>query len=186
MKTLVVIDYQNDFVASDGLLTCGPPAQEIKNNLINLINEILLENGTIIFTLDTHNELFYKDTLESEQFPIHCIASTNGHCLYGGLESFLIKYPEQVSTEYKISFSLSTKQIEKILLSDEIILCGVATNICVLQNAIGFYNISADTYGKTNFYIAENCCASFDLQSHNEAIKYMKDILGFKPYDSQS
>lgn len=38
-KALLIIDYTNDFVADDGSLTCGKPAQAIEDYLLSLAND---------------------------------------------------------------------------------------------------------------------------------------------------
>ena len=37
-KALLIIDYTNDFVADNGALTCGKPAQELEDYLVQLAN----------------------------------------------------------------------------------------------------------------------------------------------------
>ena len=39
-KALLIIDYTNDFVASDGSLTCGKVAQDLEDYLVNLAEKI--------------------------------------------------------------------------------------------------------------------------------------------------
>ena len=53
-RLLLVIDYQNDFVADDGALTCGKMAQDIEDNILAAID--LYEKDTIYFTKDTHTK----------------------------------------------------------------------------------------------------------------------------------
>lgn len=38
-KALLIIDYTNDFVASDGSLTCGKVAQDLEDYLVNLADK---------------------------------------------------------------------------------------------------------------------------------------------------
>ncbi len=64
-KNLVIIDYQNDFVALDGGLTCGEPAIAIENNIVNKIQEYKSDN--IFVTFDTHIEDNWKE--DSETLP---------------------------------------------------------------------------------------------------------------------
>ena len=74
-KALIIIDYNNDFVADNGKLTCGQPAQEIDDNIARVINEFG-ENGDFIFnTCDKHTENDNYNP-ESKMFPAHCISGT--------------------------------------------------------------------------------------------------------------
>ena len=74
-KALIIVDYNNDFVADDGKLTCGKPAQEIDENIAKLVAEFS-ENGDFIFNAcDNHAEddMYHA---EHEKFPVHCVDGT--------------------------------------------------------------------------------------------------------------
>ncbi len=62
---------------------------------------------------------------------------------------------------------------------DVIELAGVATEICVLQNAIGLYNHAANQDLKVEFVVSANCVAGLDPDAAQFALGYMKDTLGF-------
>ncbi len=40
-KALLIIDYTNDFIADNGSLTCGKPAQDLEDYLIELADKFL-------------------------------------------------------------------------------------------------------------------------------------------------
>ena len=40
-EALLIIDYTNDFVSDKGSLTCGKPAQELENEIVNLADSFL-------------------------------------------------------------------------------------------------------------------------------------------------
>ncbi len=44
-ELLIIVDYQYDFVANDGLLTAGEKAQNIENNIYTLANEYIKNNN---------------------------------------------------------------------------------------------------------------------------------------------
>ena len=175
-KALIVIDYQNDFVADNGKLTCGKMAQEIEDNICQLIKEMNSTGGDVVFTFDTHDG-FYNETKESENFPPHCIKGTDGWEPFGRVAN----YVRTGRRMFKNTFALPADQAGFLLDSyDELYLCGVATNVCVLQNAIVFYNMSTSDGYDTNFTVVENACASFDATEHEHSIAYMRDVLGFE------
>lgn len=178
-KCLMVVDYQYDFVASDGILTVGEPAQKIEDGIYNLVNEYLENQDVVIFTLDEHKDEEWLKHPESKSFQIHCKANDKGSRLYGKLEKFM--EDEKVSILKKNAFCITHKSLEQIVNSfQEILLVGVVTDICVLQNAIALYNLSANTHKQVEFFVKEDCCASFNPEGHKYAIEYMKNILGFK------
>ena len=85
-KALISIDYSYDFVADDGKLTAGKPAQAIADRIAQVTQEAY-DNGDYIFVaMDRHDE---GDTFhpETKLFPPHNIAGTSGRELYGKLAS---------------------------------------------------------------------------------------------------
>ena len=85
-KALISIDYSYDFVADDGKLTAGKPAQAIEDRIAQITQEAY-DNGDYIFVaMDRHDE---GDTFhpETKLFPPHNIAGTSGRELYGKLAS---------------------------------------------------------------------------------------------------
>lgn len=177
MKVLIVIDYQNDFVADNGKLTCGKMAQAIEGHLLEKIQNTLKNHGWVYFTKDTHFNENWEIRPESKLFPIHCVADTFGHQIYGDIADFCNKN-EGIN---KASYSMPQEWIEFFVEEfDEIELAGVATNICVLQNAIGLYNAAVEKGMDIKFTVDPLACASFDADEHARAIAYMKNTLGFE------
>lgn len=75
MKTLIVIDMQNDFVT--GALG-SKEAVAILPNVKKKIEEYISAGHEVIFTRDTHGE-GYLDTNEGKHLPVpHCIKDTDG------------------------------------------------------------------------------------------------------------
>lgn len=176
---LIIIDYQYDFVADDGLLTAGKKAQDIENNIYNLANEYIKNNSDIIFTLDTHIKEEWHIHPESKSFNIHCEKGTKGHNPYGKLKETL--FYKNCKILEKKGYAPTIQDIEDIVNNyDNIELCGVVTDICVLQTAITIYNACANMGKNINFKVNPNACASFNKNGHTSALDYMKNILGFK------
>lgn len=53
-KALLIIDYTNDFIADNGSLTCGKPAQALEDYLIELANKFYDNGDYVIFPTDGH------------------------------------------------------------------------------------------------------------------------------------
>lgn len=184
MKNLIIVDYQYDFVALDGLLTCGQPAIDIEPNILNLIDAFKDEN--IFVTYDTHYAKDWNDdtlTNEAKIFPMHCVFETEGHSLFGTLEDKL----STISHEkiYKNSFAtekLVKKILEKNNPNEELLIefCGVATNVCVFQNVLLVYNYLTQNGIKFSIAIHTNAVASFDSTLEQQSLDYLKNTLGVK------
>ncbi|MFW6007666.1 MAG: cysteine hydrolase family protein [archaeon] len=185
-KALIVIDYTNDFIADNGKLTCGKSGQKIEKNieqrikdfLTNPINDCDAGDNFVIFVNDLHkkNE---NNHPENKLFPTHNIEGTEGRKLYGRVGKLYdeIKDKENVIYLDKIRYSaFAGTNLEIILRQNkiqEIELCGVCTDICVLHTAVDAYN--------KGFYaqINSNCVASFNQIGHEWAINHFKNTLGF-------
>lgn len=75
---LFVIDYQNDFV--DGALGF-PGAEQLDEGIAEKIRSYA--PGHVIFTRDTHQEI-YLETREGKLLPVkHCVQGSHGWALYG-------------------------------------------------------------------------------------------------------
>lgn len=178
-KTLIVIDYQYDFVANDGVLTLGEVAQKIEKPIYDLVQQYLNNQDLVIFTLDEHKDEQWPNHPESKNFPIHCKENHKGSRLYGMLEQFM--NDNRVHIIKKNAFTIDNISLEKIInCSNDILLVGVVTDICVFQQAISLYNLSANSHKPIDFYVKEDCCASFNPEGHKYSINYMKNTLGFK------
>ncbi|MFV0518948.1 MAG: cysteine hydrolase family protein [Lachnospirales bacterium] len=183
-KNLVIIDYQYDFVALDGKLTCGQSAIDIEKNILALISEYKNEN--IFITYDTHNEIDWEDDTkknEAEIFPCHCIDGSEGFELFGGLNKAIEDI--SVTKVYKNTFA-SEKLVKSIIMkndpNEEILVqfCGVATNVCVFQNVILLYNYFVQNGIKFSILIDKNTVASFDETLEKQALDYLVNTLGVK------
>ena len=76
-KVLVVVDMQNDFCSSDGVLTT-PEAQAIVPKVAQYIRDHADKNTVLLFTRDTH-DTDYLNTQEGKKLPIpHCLKDTYG------------------------------------------------------------------------------------------------------------
>ena len=166
-KLLIVVDYQNDFVSG----SLGfEEAKKIENNIANKIKEYRNNNDDIIFTYDTHYEN-YLDTYEGKHLPIaHCIENTDGHKLYGVIES--------LKNENDKCFNKNTfgsKDLFFYLLENnysQIELCGVVTNICVISNAV----LAKTAQPEIDIIVDKNCVASNDDTLNNNALDVMKSL----------
>lgn len=159
MKTLIVIDMQNDFI--DGVLGT-PEAQAIVPNVKKKIEEYKARGDEIIFTRDTHQSN-YLETNEGKHLPVeHCINGT-----YGWLIADEVNYPEHRHINKK-TFGYTLWNYEGEF--EEIELVGLCTDICVVSNAL----ILKAMYPEINITVDASCCAGVTPESHNAALTTMK------------
>lgn len=167
MKALVVVDYQIDFV--NGAL--GFEGAELLDALIvEKIERYRKEGGKVIFTLDTHTE-DYLNTAEGRKLPVpHCIKGSEGHKLYGEVAKNI--KPEDTVIEKPSFGSLELIDVLKNGGFDEVELCGLVTDICVVSNAV----IAKTALPESRVVVDSKACASFDKDKHNAALEVMKSV----------
>ena len=178
-KILFVIDMQNDFI--DGSLG-SEEAKKIVPNVVNLINNFD-KDQEIWYTKDTHfleSNFFpkYQDTLEGKLLPIeHCIKGTEGWKLNSEVRNALNQYPGKQHYFDKQTFgSLDMIQEASLYLwenpksDDEIYICGLCTDICVISAAL----LLRAQFPNLYIYCYKDCCAGTSKEAHEAALTVMK------------
>lgn len=159
MKTLIVVDMQNDFI--DGALGTQE-AQAIVPNVKKKIEEYEASGDAIVFTKDTHYSN-YLETNEGKHLPVeHCIEGTRGWEISSELNcsGYPIVEKETFGNIYWKSF-FNFEEVE---------LVGLCTDICVVSNAL----ILKAMYPEINITIDASCCAGVTPESHKAALTTMK------------
>ncbi len=167
MKALVVVDYQKDFV--DGALGF-PGAEKLEPLILAKTADCRKNGGQVIFTLDTHGE-DYLSTSEGRKLPIvHCVKGTPGHELYGKAAADI--HPEDVVIEKPSFGSLELADYLRRLNPDEVELCGLVTDICVVSNAI----LAKAALPESRIVVDSAACASGDKCAHERALEVMRGV----------
>ena len=157
MKTLIVIDMQNDFI--DGSLGTAE-AVAIVDNVKAKIQAAAAAGDQIIFTRDTHYEN-YMETIEGKHLPVvHCIEGTPGWEIRDGL------YVEGAEIINKPSFGYTGWGDYNF---EEVELIGLCTDICVVSNAL----ILKALFPEIKISVDASCCAGVTVESHEAALKTM-------------
>ena len=166
-RLLVVVDYQNDFV--DGALGFSG-ADLIENNIVKLIEEFKNNNEEIVFTLDTHEE-DYLNTNEGINLPAkHCLKNTKGWEVRDALKPYINN--SKVFEKYTFGSSELGLYIKENNY-DEIILCGLVSDICVATNAL-IAKSFANPYARIK--IVRNATSSFDLEMQEKTFDVLKHL----------
>lgn len=163
MKTLIVIDMQNDFI--DGPLG-SPEAVAIVPRVQKKIEEYVASGNNVIFTRDTHSDN-YLESNEGKHLPVsHCIRNTNGWCIHKDIQS---QFGTAIINKFTFGY-LEWSAFSDLLDVDEIELVGVCTDICVVSNAL----ILKATYPEVKITVDASCCAGVTPESHMAALTTMK------------
>jgi len=164
-KKLIVVDMQNDFCKPGGVLY-NPDAEAIIPNIKKRLDCYMSDD--IWFTLDTHYNKYYADSIEGKTLPIHCVNNSNGHAIVEEFTDYIrntITKSTFARTCWELSFYNET--------IEEIELCGVCTDICVISNALALRSL----YPNANIIIHADCCAGLTPEAHEAALKVMESCL---------
>ncbi len=173
-KALIIIDYNNDFVAEDGKLTCSKPAQDLDENIALLVNEFANNDDYIVNACDNHPKE-NKYSPEYGMFPPHC-HTDYGKSLFGktkiavenvNSDNYLYLPKERYSAF--IGTNLDLKLKERGI--KELHLVGVCTDICVLHTAIDAYNLGY------SIFVHVDGVASFNDAGHKAALSHFENVL---------
>ena len=161
-KILIVIDMQNDFITG----TLGSPqAQAIVPAVREKIEAYKQAGDKVIFTRDTHDDN-YMQTQEGKNLPVlHCIKGTLGHEISSELDSSGCEvFDKPTFGSLKLAKTIAEGGY------NEIELCGLCSDICVVSNAL----ILKARLPETKITVDVRCCAGVTEESHNAALLTMK------------
>jgi len=161
-KLLIVVDMQNDFISGS---LGSVQAELIVPKVKEKIEEYRRNGWDVLFTRDTHQD-DYLDTQEGALLPVvHCVEGTEGHAITNALA---VAGSEVFNKPNFGSLELAKKVAQGAY--DEIELCGLCTDICVVSNAI----ILKAELPETRITVDAGCSAGVSDESHNAALLTMK------------
>lgn len=156
-RILMRIDFQNDFVHPQGKLTISDT--DLIDNHQKFANS--LQKGMfdkIIDSYDTHFQETYHHTLESQNFPPHCIFGSWGWHSAAPLKENI----ENVKIFKSTTNIWNEKNTYDILSQDfankDVYLCGVLSEVCVYQAMKGLLQRGA------NVIVIEDLCKGLNAQ----------------------
>ncbi len=163
-KALVIIDMLNDYVL-EGSPVEVPNAGGIIANISGEIRYARDRNRPIIYVCDSHQD---QDP-EFESWPKHAVKHTPGARIVEPLEPL----PGDHLIE-KVGYSGFFRTDLELLLDrldiDEILLCGVLTNVGILYTAVDAMQRGL------RVIVPETCVAALDAYSHAFALKQIKSL----------
>lgn len=166
-KCLIVVDYQVDFV--DGSLGFKG-AEKLDEIIEEKIKDQLINNQDVLYTLDTHYQN-YLETQEGKNLPIvHCVENTKGHEVFGNTKKY-IKDAKKVFIKNTFG-SLDLGNFLTTQKYDEIELCGLVTNICVISNTI----IAKAALPEAKIVVDSKAVLSFDNELHQKTLDVLKGL----------
>ena len=126
---LVVVDMQNDFRPSD----------DVVKRVVSKIEKYIANGSYIYLTMDSHNDKVYNKMLESRLYEKHCVYGTSGFELIPEVGKAIALHGVKSTVIYKSgfgSYELANRILRDCTADDTIEICGVATEVCVVSNAL--------------------------------------------------
>ena len=170
-KILIIVDAQNDFCHIDGALST-PEACKAADNIILKLDSPAFDFDEIYCTKDTHDD-GYHDSVEGRHLPVdHCLKLSWGWKMREDIYRALYNQ-RYVTYIEKNKFAPSVRDIYDNIgmleRGDKIYVCGLCTDICVVNTALAVKN-----FMECEVYLIEDCCAGSTPENHEAAIKVMK------------
>lgn len=163
-KILIVIDMQNDFIT--GSLK-NPEAEKIIPEIREKIAQYVQNGDVVAYTRDTHFDN-YLSTQEGKKLPVkHCIKGESGWEICDELKMYAKNIIDK-DTFGSVFLSDVIREFPED--PDEIELCGLCTDICVISNAM----ILKAEFPEAKISVIGNCCAGVTEESHKTALNAMK------------
>ncbi len=163
MKFLIVVDMQVDFIT-------GSLGSALAKAIVpNVVKKVENFDGTVIFTRDTHLSN-YLDTQEGKKLPVkHCIKDTQGWEICDELKPYVktvVDKPTFGSIVLPDVIRSCNQEVE------EIVLCGLCTDICVISNAM----VLKTSFPEAKIVVDASCSAGVTKESHDTALKAMQAV----------
>lgn len=163
MKFLIVVDMQNDFIS-------GSLGSKLATAIVpDVVEKVKNYDGKVIFTRDTHFS-DYMGTQEGRKLPVeHCVKDTAGWEICNELKPYAETVIDKItfgSVELPSVIKNFGEEIE------EIELCGLCTDICVISNAI----ILKAAFPEVKVSVDGKCCAGVSEESHQTALDAMRAV----------
>ena len=142
-KILVAVDLQNDFI--DGSLTVPGAA-----GVIPVIDAAKHDYDMVYFTLDWHPVGHCSFREQGGPWPVHCVHHTAGAALDESVLNslpeektrFILKGCVQGPEEYGAFVGFDPEHQDLFEPGDEVVICGIAAEYCVLESLKNLYAIS--------------------------------------------
>ncbi|MDN4492034.1 cysteine hydrolase family protein [Ureibacillus aquaedulcis] len=138
-QALIIVDMSNDFVADNGSLTAGKPAQEIVVYIVEQANVFLHDDQIVVVAMDAHEE----NDDHFKLWPAHNVVETKGQELYGDLFTWFKENESnpnviyQPKTNYNAFFKTGLAEKLKALGVEKVHVVGVCTDICDFLTVAG-------------------------------------------------
>ena len=166
-NVVLVVDMLKGFL-EPGYNLYHADSRRIIPNVERLISQELAGGGEALFVSDHHD----PDDLEFQVFPVHCVIGTEETEVIPELAGFVTGGNVIPKKRYSGFFNTGLAgQLER-LAPEKLLVCGVATNVCVLHTVSDARNrdYAVEVYS--------DCVSGPDPEAHRWALSHCRRVLG--------
>lgn len=164
-KALLIVDMLRDFI-DDGSPVQVPAGKWIIENIAGEIRYAHEKNRPVIYLCDRHA----ADDPEFEIWPPHAVRGTPGAEIIDALAPQAGDHLVE-KTSYSGFFRTRLDELLDELEIDEVLICGVLTNVCVLYTAVDAMQRGI------RVIVPETCVAALTEDDHKFALRQIHDVL---------
>ena len=166
-NVVLVVDMLKGFL-EPGCNLYHAESRDIIPNVHRLISQEQELGSDILFVSDHHD----PDDLEFQVFPVHCVVGTTETDVVTELTEFVTAANVVPKKRYSGFFNTDLADRLTQLAPDKLVICGVATNVCVLHTTSDARNRDYPVE------VYSDCVSGPDPEAHRWALSHLKQILG--------
>ena len=145
-------------------------SRRIIPHALQLVEQEKAAGSEILFLADNHD----PDDLEFQVFPVHCVIGTEETDVIPELADYVTAANLVPKKRYSGFFNTDLADRLALLAPEKLLVCGVATNVCVMHTVSDARNrdYAVEVYS--------DCVSGPDAEAHRWALSHCQRVLGAK------
>ena len=168
-NVVLVVDMLKGFLES-GHNLYHEESRRIIPHSRELVEREKAAGSEILFVSDHHD----PDDLEFNIFPVHCVIGTEETLVIPELSEFVTVANVIPKKRYSGFFNTDLADRLEALAPEKLLVCGVATNVCVLHTTSDARNRDYEVE------VYSDCVSGPDPEAHKWALSHCQRVLGAK------
>ena len=145
-------------------------SRRIIPHTLQLVEQEIAAGSEILFLADNHD----PDDLEFQIFPVHCVIGTEETEVIPELSDYVAAANLIPKKRYSGFFNTDLADRLAQLAPDKLLVCGVATNVCVMHTVSDARNRDYPVE------VYSDCVSGPDSEAHRWALSHCQRVLGAK------
>ena len=145
-------------------------SRRIIPNAYRLVSQQQSAGAQVLFVSDHHD----PDDLEFNVFPVHCVIGTEETEVIPELAEFVTAGNVISKKRYSGFFNTDLAERLTVIQPEKLLVCGVATNVCVLHTTSDARNRDYEVE------VYADCVSGPDPEAHRWALSHCQRVLGAK------